>query len=206
VSSPESRASQQRSAARIAARSNWREGLRLAKNISVKWYRVQSLAEVIMHAPDSEVDDLITTARHYAQSDKEPYKRVAVLAWVAQAAGARGRPRAVEQIVDAVLASLPGLTPLKSRAYAPMQFLDVAAAAISPRDQQRLRDAVLASAGALIASRYPGQRRCGLWFCNQMLRPTASPWMPAADTSLKAQVRAEAKRLAASLPRVINRP
>jgi len=169
-------------------------------------YRVQSLAEVIMHAPDSEVDDLITTARHDAQSDKEPYDRVAVLAWVAQAAGARGRPRAVEQIVDAVLASLPDLTPLKSRAYAPMQFLNVAAAAISPRDQQRLRDAVLASAGAMIASRYPGQRRCGLWFCNQMLRPTASPWMPAADASLKAQVRAEAKRLAASLPRVINRP
>jgi hypothetical protein len=112
----------------------------------------------------------------------------------------------VEQIVDAVLASLPDLTPLKSRAYAPMQLLEVAAAAVSPHDQQRLRDAVLASAGAMIASPYPGQRRCGLWFCNQMLRPTASPWMPAADASLKAQVRAEAKRLAASLPRVINRP
>lgn len=178
----------------------------LARKISVTWYRVQSLAEVILHAPDEEVDNLIAAARRDAQSDPEPYKGVAVLAWVAQAAGARGRAREVERITDAVLASLPHLTPLKSRAYAPMQLLDVAGEVISPRDRQRLRDAILACAGVMLNSPSAGQRRCGRWFCKLMLRHTSLPCMPAADASLKAQVRAEAKRLAASLPPVINRP
>lgn len=178
----------------------------LARKISVTWYRVQSLAEVILHAPDEEVDNLIAAARRDAQSDPEPYKGIAVLAWVAQAAGARGRAREVERIIDAVLASLPHLTPLKSRAYAPMQLLDVAGEVISPRDRQRLRDAILACAGVMLNSPSAGQRRCGLWFCKLMLRHIAPPRVPVADASLSAHIRAEAKRLAVSLPRGINRP
>lgn len=206
VSSPHHQASQQRTAACIAARTNWHEGLKLARKIAVTWYRVQSLAEVILHAPDEEVDNLITAARRDAQSDPELYKSVAVLAWVAQAAGARQRPRDVEQIVDAVLASLPRLTPLKSRAYAPMQLLDVAGAVIAPRDRRRLRDAILACAGLMLNSPYAGQRRCGLWFCKLMLRHTAPPDAPVADASRAAQIRAEASRLAASLMPAIKNP
>ena len=108
------------------ARRDWAKALNEARDIPLIWYRVQSMATVVQHAPEEQVDPLLRRAIEHANTETDAYRRLAVLRWVAEAALERGRPAVARAMVERVVRESPTITPTKSRAYALESFLDVA--------------------------------------------------------------------------------
>jgi hypothetical protein len=92
--------------------------LRIARSIPDAWYRCQALTEIAQHASAERFEPLFLEAVIAAQAAPDVYQTVAVMGWPLMAAIDRGRADLAERELAGVLARVPSVTPMASRAYA----------------------------------------------------------------------------------------
>lgn len=178
--------------------SDWTGALKVATEISHPWYRVQSLAEVATAAADHRVDAILEMALVEAGKDTDTYRRVAVLAWVIDAALARDRKPFAESILQDALTQSATVTPMKSRAAA-LELLLKRATKVGERDARQVADALLDVAATLAADPVKRWHKWGVSYVNRTARILSRDHMPLAVSLLTARFGAE--RSAAILAR-----
>jgi hypothetical protein len=94
------------------------KALEAARGCPDAWYRVQALAYVTEHAEPRLLVRLLEEAAREAQSCRDSYGTVAVMAWPLRAAFRRQQTAFAEREVKSCLALAGGIEPLASRAYA----------------------------------------------------------------------------------------
>jgi hypothetical protein len=107
-----------RGRARELAAKNPQQAIEIARAIPDAWYRCQALTEIAEHAPADRFPELFYEAIAAAQIAPDAYQTVAVMRWPLRAAIDRGRADLAERELAGVLARVPSVTPMASRAYA----------------------------------------------------------------------------------------
>ncbi|HYF16176.1 MAG TPA: hypothetical protein VD971_14010 [Phycisphaerales bacterium] len=148
------------------ARTRWADALEVARGIEIPWYRAQALAGVAESAPEERVDDVLTRACSAAAEGNDAYQRVAVLAWVIEAAAARGRIEYAKRVLADALAKSAGVTPLRSRATT-LELLLRAAVGLGERDARVVAVALLDAAAELRAHSGKRWRKWGASYLNR---------------------------------------
>jgi hypothetical protein len=151
------------------AQSDWQAALKLASEIPLPWYRVQSLGTIAAYAPDAHVDAILDLACAEAEKDTDQYRCLAVLAWVISAATYRGRMDFAVRLLDHVLAQAQTITPLKSRAAA-LELMLQRMARMGEADARRVAIALLDVAAALRKDPVAKWRRWGASYVGRVAR------------------------------------
>lgn len=146
---------------------HWNEAWHVANTIPLPWYRVQALAAVAQHAPDTEVATLLRTAADLAASCGDEYKQTAVMTWVVRAATSRGYVEIAQQEVMRAVARAPQITPDCSRAAA-MELMLVEATRLGPRETRAVATALLQAAIALRQTPHKRWRKWGKTYERQL--------------------------------------
>jgi len=122
-------------ACRLAQRDP-RKALELARQITDPWFRVQALAEILMHTP-GDPGGVARLASDAAAECPDDYQRTAVRAWEIAALAGRDRMDEARQVLKAALRQSWSVTPSSSRAEALLLLLH-AALRIGPQDAKRV--------------------------------------------------------------------
>src|SRR5690348_8854122 len=96
------------------AREDWADAEIAAREIVIPWYRVQALAAVAGCAPASEIERLLSLAIEIAASERDEYRRTAVLAWPLEAALNRQRSDIATRLVQQFEQQIQSVEPLLS--------------------------------------------------------------------------------------------
>ncbi len=174
-----------------------------ATEIPLPWYRVQALASVAKAAPDDRVDAILDMATDEARREMDAYRRVAVVAWVIDAALARGRTEFALHSLQCALDECAGVTPVKSRAEA-LHLLLEQATKIGEHDTRRVAEALLDAAAALSADPVRKWRKWGKSYIHRATWTLSRAHMSLADNLLSARFGPE--RAAAILARHATHP
>ncbi|MBI1191227.1 MAG: hypothetical protein GC200_11175 [Tepidisphaera sp.] len=166
--------------------SNWSQALKLANEIPHRWYRVQSLAKVAMAAPDDQFDTVLDTARSEASQDADAYRRVAVLAWIIDAALARGRSSTADAILRDAMSTIGTVIPDKSRAAA-LELLLARAIRIGDPHLRQVADALSEVAAILAADPYKKWRKWGKTYAKRIVWLLGRNHHPLAEQLLTAR-------------------
>jgi hypothetical protein len=86
-------AAQQRERAIQAAKTDFRTGRRLAREVSEPWFRAQALAWVARFGPEEVVERVAEEALKAAGLGRDAYQQVGAGAWAVRALAERGRIR-----------------------------------------------------------------------------------------------------------------
>lgn len=86
---------------------SWRAALVVARRIRSPWYRTQSLAKVLQHAPDAELERIEGLAFASAALGSDTYQRTCVRVWIVEALFVRGEPERAARVARGVIADLP---------------------------------------------------------------------------------------------------
>jgi hypothetical protein len=100
------------------APTNTLRALHFARRIPDPWFRAQALACVARYAPDKQVESLVREALRAAKDCDEPGGTAIVSAWPIRALIERQRLAAAKRAVGSVLALIPKVKQVGSRAEA----------------------------------------------------------------------------------------
>lgn len=189
---------QLRTRVRQLASSHWAEALKVATEISLPWYRVQSLAAAAKAAADDRVDTVLEKALSEAMRDTDAYRRVAVLAWVIDAALSRERKNFAERVLRGAIVQSTTITPMKSRATA-LELLLAQATKVGERDARQVANALLDVAATLRGDPVKKWRKWGASYVNRTAWILSKEHAPLAENLLTARFGSE--RSAAILSR-----
>lgn len=187
-----------RSRVHALSRSRWSEALRVAAEIPLPWYRVQALATVAQAAAEDQVDGVLERARREAARDADAYRRIAVLAWVIEAALDRGRTKLAERVLRDALDQSGTINPMRSRAAA-LELLLQEAMKLGAADARRVAEALLDVAEDLAAHPVKRWRKWGVSYFNRVAWTLSQGRRPLAEELLTARL--GAARAAAVLAR-----
>ncbi len=93
------------------ARTDFAKALRLARKVSLPWFRCQALACVARYAPDSQVVPRAEEAIAAAFADSETYIRVAATAWPLRALIERDQSKQALKLLSPILQLSPQIEP-----------------------------------------------------------------------------------------------
>ena len=122
----------------------------VASGIRLPWYRVQAISGLAGAAPESQVDAFLEQARGEAAKDDDAYRRCGVMAWVIDAAIARGRTVFARDVLRRAIEGSAEATPTRSRATA-LELLLKRAAVLGEREAREAGEALLDAAEVLLA-------------------------------------------------------
>ena len=160
------RCARMRSRVQQLVKSRWADGLELAREIPLPWYRVQALCAVASAADDGRVDGILKEAVKQAEGDADAYRRIAVVTWVIGAAASRNRVALAKRLLREAMARSGAITPLKSRASA-IELLLAQAASIGEMEARQVADALLDAAAILSKDPEKRWRKWGTSFVNR---------------------------------------
>lgn len=113
---------QQRDRVSVLARTNFDQAYNNARQIDNPWFRAQSLAAVLRHAPENKVSSLSKEAFVAASNCKDAYQQVRVASWAVRALIERGDVHRVGPYLLDILAKAHNITPPPSKVEALFLF------------------------------------------------------------------------------------
>lgn len=100
----------QRALVDTTVKVSWNVALVMAKQIARPWYRTQSLAKVLAHAPAERADEVLALALAAADLCDDDWQRLTVRVWIVEGLFARGDAARAAELARGIIAALPTIT------------------------------------------------------------------------------------------------